>query len=202
MKSIKTRLQRTFPTLLVAHAPVVGIVGGTLAFHFLWGIPLSYLGMISSVSVMIWSFSATLYSFCHSLLAPASEKEGPKGFLIFSALFAWLLFLDGLLFVQGEVFTLPLLKQGIKLAYALFLVYYLLRFGRGLLKSDFFLWFLALGCFGLFVLEEAYSLSPHLVARCLFEDAPKFLGIAAWGAYAFRTARQFVLYRIRQSLRD
>jgi hypothetical protein len=199
MPSFKIRFKRTLPVLLIAHIPVIGMAAGILLFHFIRGAPLSSLWMISSLSAAIWSFSATIYSFCYSLLSQKALNENPKGFLIFSACFAWLLFLDGLLSVQAEISSLSILERLVKPVYLLFLLYYVLRYWKTLHKGDVILWGLAFGCFSAFILTEAHSLGPRFVERYLLEDAPKFLGLAAWGAYAFRTSRRFMLYEFRRS---
>ena len=147
-------------------------------------------GLISNLGILLWCVAGTVSMVAWAMFRWAGDKAWARFFLA-SALLSFLLMSDDLLQIHER---LAFAYCGIREKHVLLLLAvaagtYLLVYRKRILATNYGMLVLALILMSTAVLVD--RLFPHEDANSwflLYEDGPKFLGIAAWCAYYCRTA--------------
>lgn len=183
--------------ICIAIIPLLGIAGTRMFLHIgisnmtrdvtaIAGIhPLS--GILSSLGILLWWTSATVWFFAALLRRCRQEAQG-IGFLVCSGLLSTYLALDDLFLFHEHLFPtyLSVSEQTVYAFLAVCTMLYLWRYRRYFIRSDGVLMLLALAFLCASVVFDAV-LAPHLwhLKDWLFlvEDGLKWLGICFWTAF-------------------
>ena len=146
-------------------------------------------GVLSNLGVLVWCAAAAICFLTRTLLRQQEGTDEMRAFLFWSGLISSMLLLDDFFqFHDGLVPNyLGMSEDPIFLGYGLVTAWYLVRFRRVVLASEWGVLFTALAFFALSMLVDALQdrwLSPW---RILFEDGSKLLGIVSWSSYLIRT---------------
>jgi hypothetical protein len=182
--------------------PVFAVLGLAKLFSSTHGVPIRqltqdattvldgsfYIGIISSIGIVLWAAAATLCLFTYALL---THSEGSVGgpFLLASGLITAVLLADDLFLIHDEIFPVYMGLPGeiFGLFYGAVMVVYLFVFRRLLLQSSYVILLAALGCFGLSVaVDVTYRALTGIFPQqhvLLVEDGAKLLGITLWTTF-------------------
>ena len=146
-------------------------------------------GALSNVGVLVWCAAAAICFLTRTLLRQQEGTDEVRAFLLWSGLISAVLVLDDFFqFHDGLVPTyLGLSEEPIFLGYGLLTAWYLVRFRRVILASEWSVLFAALAFFALSMLVDAFQERWSSPWRILFEDGFKLLGIVSWSSYLIRT---------------
>jgi hypothetical protein len=150
-----------------------------------------YVGFISQIGVLAWAAAVAVCLFGRSLL-PADDS-GHRRFLVDSALLTTVLATDDLFLLHEHVFPvhLGLSEMFVYAVHFAFVGYYLLRYSRLILQTEYALLSLAFICFGGSLFVDMLPSYDADVAY-LLEDGAKLAGIASWLAFYLRSTASFV----------
>jgi hypothetical protein len=147
-----------------------------------------YFGFISTLGNLLWAVAATVCLFTPLLLSRWIGKPW-RVFLLFSGLMTLLLLFDDAFLLHDEILPnyLDLSGELYGVAYVLLMLFYLYRFRRQILHSNYLLLGIALACFGAsaavdLAFEWLRDFFPQRVVLGV-EDGAKMLGIVTWLAY-------------------
>ena len=157
-----------------------------------------YIGMVSSVGVLLWCAATALFLFASSLVWKGAS-DGLAGFLLYFGLFSLLLTLDDLFLIHEE-FVYHQLDLSEKLMPTIYLIMLLVggwAFRKQIRETDFGLllvaaFFLALSA----IIDKYWNVFQDDELRILLEDGFKFFGIVGWFGYAWNTAYAQVARRL------
>jgi hypothetical protein len=182
--------------------PVFAVLGLAKLFSSANGVPLRqltqdattvldghfYVGIISSIGIVLWAAAATLCLFSYAHLAH-SEGSVLRPFLLASGLITALLLADDLFLIHDEIFPtyIGLPGEFFGLFYGAVMVVYLFVFRQLLLQSSYVILVAALVCFGLSVtVDVTYRALTGIFPQqhvLLVEDGAKLLGITLWTTF-------------------
>lgn len=152
-----------------------------------------FLGIISNVGVLLWSFSAAVCFFSYALLKKIKIKPDVLRFILFGGLISTVMLLDDLFMLHEYIYPrhFGINQKIIFSCYGLLVSYYLFEF-RAIIKETYYLFILLALC--LFALSVLVDILPKnlLPWHHLFEDGPKFLGIVSWFSYQLTVCFQEV----------
>lgn len=185
---------RMFLPVLLGWGLALLVLGAAGTFGLHKGLPLSvltrdpaaimnaafYTGAISSLGAVLWSATAGICFFTHSLLGRAEPRAGERSFLAASGLLTSLLLTDDLFQVHEEVVPnhLGVSEKVVLAAYALLALRWLYVYRATILAGDYPVLALALGCFAISVgIDQLAREAPTTI---FLEDCAKFLGIVTW----------------------
>lgn len=191
--SLLHRFRTTGALIAFIIALTAGLLSVVLAFHSWHGIPIAqltrdpsaaagmppYTGLLSQIGIFFWGASSVICIFAATLVPPNKEKANFKRFLFFSGLFSLALWLDDAFLLHEEF--LPLLgipDITVYMAYATFMLLYLMKFYRIILRTRFILLGIALLLFSASIMVDVVPGGTHLI-----EDGTKFAGIVSWTCY-------------------
>ena len=189
--------------ILAVSAVLVGVV---LLLHFWKGIPIGrltrdptsivgsplYTGFLSQIGIFFWSASAAICLFSAKVLSRHPDSLKIKCFLFVSGLLTLVLGLDDVFLLHEKFFPyLGVPEKAVFVIYAVFVLFYLVRFYSIILKTEYILLGMALVFFGVSVTIDLFQ--PYGIDRYLFEDGAKLVGIVSWLAYFFRVGA-FAVY--------
>ncbi len=204
-KELLSKFKEVRTAILWLYMPAVIVMIITVTVSYKFGIPISkfthdpveiigghpFLGVISNIGVLLWCASAVICFFSFALLN-CSEKCSEIMWLILggggiSAVFL----LDDLFLLHEEIFPsyLHINQKIIFLFYGIMFLFYLAKFRRSILKTNFlFLLFATFFLVSSAIIDQlkGYSLPGHN----LFEDGSKFFGIVSWFGYYFSVCFQ------------
>ncbi|WP_299228862.1 hypothetical protein [uncultured Psychroserpens sp.] len=206
MNVLINQFKSLLPSFLLILLVSLVVIGFIFGLHLYNNVPLEaltndlaaiaelpvYTGILSQTGIFIWSAAATICLFSSQFV----KEKLPKTFLVTSALITLLLGLDDVFMFHELVFpALGIHQKIVFLSYGLLMLWYLIRFLRLILKTDFVMLAFALSCFALslFVDNFMYNASPYISK--LLEDGAKFIGIIAWLVYYIRISQQFILQK-------
>ncbi|MBI5475797.1 MAG: hypothetical protein HY964_03565 [Ignavibacteriales bacterium] len=154
-----------------------------------------YVGFISNIGMMVWSFAIAVCFYAAYLLNASGKKE-LFYFFMSGALFGTLLLLDDF-FMFHEIIYPRYLHIDSDVAYAIYAlmgIAFLIKFREILLESDFIFFIMALGFFALSIffdeLRESILISDYYI---IAEDGTKFVGIIYWMTYFMITGKKYIL---------
>ena len=160
-----------------------------------------FFGIMSNIGVIVWSFSVAICFFSYFLLKTSKKYHDVLGFIMFGGFISLVLLLDDL-FMLHEIIYLRYFGVGEEIVfsfYGMMMFFYLVKFRKILVKTEFIFLLLAVFFFALSILADLIpkSLIPKsLIPKSLipwyllFEDGPKFLGIVSWFGYQYSVCFQ------------
>ena len=150
----------------------------------------TYVGLVSSVGVLIWSATAAICGFAYFAIRGRTGQAVWALFLLFGGLLTALLTLDDLFLLHERLIPTYLgIGENVTFGlYALLICAYMARFLPTILKTEFLLLLLAIGFFGLMLFADKELVRLDDGPAHLFEDGSKLLGIVSWAAYYARVA--------------
>ncbi len=153
----------------------------------LGGDPLT--GAISNLGALVWCGTAGICFFTRAILPRTQDHDAMRAFLFWSGLITSVLLIDDFFLLHDALIPryFGLSEKVIFLCYGVVTAWYLLRFRRIVLDSEYAVLFVALVCFALSILIDAFQSRWPSPWRILFEDGFKLLGIVSWSIYLIRT---------------
>ena len=151
------------------------------------GVPI-YAGILSQIGLFLWSATAAICVYCIQFI---TNKEHRK-FITASVFITIFLGLDDAFMFHEILFpSLGIHQKVVYLSYGILMLFYLFRYYKLILKTEFILFTFALGWFGVSMLIDNFihDVSPYITK--LAEDGTKFIGIITWLVYFARTCKQF-----------
>lgn len=146
-------------------------------------------GVLSNVGVLVWCAAAAICFYTRSILRHQEGTDEMQSFLFWSGLISSVLLLDD--FFQFHDGLVPMyLGKGedpIFLGYGLVTAWWLVRFRRLILGTEWGVLFAGLTFFALSMFVDAFQEQWASPWRILFEDGFKLLGIVSWSSYLIRT---------------
>jgi len=150
-----------------------------------------FLGLISNIGIILWSFSVAICFFSYTLLKIMKKRHNSLEFIMFGGTISFLLLSDDLLMLHEKVFPkiFRINEKILFLFYGGLILFYLLKFREKILENDILLILSALFFFGFSIVIDALpdSLLPW---HYLFEDGLKFFGIVSWLGFQFSICSQ------------
>lgn len=149
-----------------------------------------FLGLVSSLGIVLWTVSATVCVFGWSVLR--SQPAQQRVFLLYFGVLTTSLFLDDLFLLHEEIFAYQLrIPQKVTLAgHVGVTLFGLLTFQRAIRNTQYWKLLVALVFLGISVGIDVNANDIERVLgrwRVLLEDGAKFLGITSWLAYWVET---------------
>lgn len=191
---------------------VVGLImlGTLLGIHFYKDVPLEiltndlavigdlpiYAGILSQSGILLWSATAAICMYSVQFIR---NKEHQK-FIKASVYITLLLGLDDAFMFHETLFpSLGIHQKIVFLCYGIMMLLYLFKYYKLILTTDFLLFTLALGWFGISMLIDNFirDVSPYITK--LAEDGTKFIGIVTWLTFFARTCKEF---QVRKDLKS
>ena len=152
-----------------------------------------FLGIISNVGAILWSFSVAICFFSYVLLKTSKESHDVLGFILFGGVISLVLLLDDLFMLHERIYPeyFWVSEKIVFVFYGVLILFYLVKFRRIIIETDFIFILLAVFFFALSILVDLLpeSLLPW---HHLFEDGPKFFGIVSWFGYQLSVCFQEV----------
>lgn len=199
---LKNQLKTIQSSLIILFIIVILILGFVTGIHVINDVPLVvltsdvavigevpiYTGLLSQLGIFLWSATAAICIYSVQFI---KEKEH-KAFIKASAFITIFLALDDAFMFHEIVFPeLGIHQKVVFLGYGILMLFYLLKYYKVILQSDFILFTLAMGGFGLSLFIDNFlpNASPYIAK--LAEDGFKFLGITFWLGYFARTCKQY-----------
>jgi hypothetical protein len=156
-----------------------------------------YVGMLSNIGCILWSFTVAVLFFTYVLLIKLGDLKKQSRFILFSGALSLLLLVDDM-FLLHEYVMPVYLKFHDSIFYFIYgfsvilIVYFYFRI---ILQSDFLLF---ISAFVLFALSAFFSESQDyfnivIPYQHILEDGTKFLGILIWFIYFTSTSYTFII---------
>lgn len=176
-----------------------------LFLHFTQGIPIGdmvrdptavagvsiYVGFLSQFGIFFWAGAATLCLFSMLILPRTPANTEARRFLMLSGLLSLTLGFDDVFLLHEAFFPhIGIPELAVFAAYGVFVAYYLVRFHKTILRTEYVLLVIALGFFAVSVLFDL--LDPPGLDPDFWEDVAKVVGIVAWATYFLRTCHEMV----------
>lgn len=150
-----------------------------------------FVGVVSSIGVMLWTASATICLFSWAILRSSLDQMKFSTFLLCSGLMTTLLLFDDLFLLHDHIFPryFGVKEKIVFLVYICLIFFGAVKFKECILETEYLVLIIALGFFGLSVFIDV--LQPRIESfighwRILFEDGFKLLGIVGWLGYFLR----------------
>ncbi|MDM9381567.1 hypothetical protein QUB80_12735 [Chlorogloeopsis sp. ULAP01] len=147
----------------------------------------SYWGAISNIGILMWCGAVVIPWFSFKLLQQTKNNKEFSRFFLFSGCLTSILLLDDLFLLHEGVFPnrLKIPEKFVLVGYGIILSFYLIKFRKVILKTNFILLVFALSFFGLSAIFDSLPLRGWLENedQYLVEDGLKFLGIVSWLTY-------------------
>ena len=147
-----------------------------------------YVGMLSSLGIIIWCASVTLCWFAWYFLRMRNPNSGRKNFFFVSGLITAIIAIDDLFqfheVIVPDYFGIP--EISFYIAYTFILILFNIKYVNTLMNKYFSIlissyFFLAFSIVFDVFFEDAVAFGTYI------EDGLKFMGIALWSAYFFKT---------------
>jgi hypothetical protein len=150
-----------------------------------------FVGFLSNIGVLIWSFTAAICYFSAVILLKINDKKNALFFLS-SAIFTSVLLIDDLFMFHDYIFysfkNFKIAQPLTFTIYAIFLLWYIVKFYKIILNSLYIFLVLAVGFFGLSVCIDLIFESGGL--EYFIEDGFKFIGLINWMLFFLITSYQ------------
>ena len=154
-----------------------------------------FLGLVSSIGIVLWSFSVAICLFTYVLLK-TGRKSGDIGrFIMLGGFISLVMLLDDFFMLHDYIYPIYLgvNEKAVLVFYGMLILYYLVRF-RKIIRNTERLFILLAVLF--FVLSVVVDLLPEsfLPWHHIFEDGTKLIGIASWFGYQFSVCLEEVQF--------
>jgi hypothetical protein len=196
-------IERRTPALAIVYGLTLGVLAVAVLTSVRTGVPIAFFvrdpsvtlrgdpltGALSNLGALVWCVAAGICFFTRAILPRAQGHDPMRPFLFWSGLITSVLLLDDFFLLHDALIPryLGLSEKLIFLSYGMVTAWYLLRFRRIVLGSEYAVLFVALVGFALSILIDAFQSRWPSPWRILFEDGFKLLGIVSWSTYLIRT---------------
>jgi hypothetical protein len=158
-----------------------------------------YTAFLSQLGIFFWAGTATICILSGALLSGNHDLRNYQSFFYASAGISLMLGLDDIFLFHESVFpdNLGIPEKVVFLSYGIAMVVYGVRYLKLLLATEYVLFALAIGFFGLSILSDFvdYYYNDYSL---LLEDGLKFTGLIFWTSYYFRASKQIVKPLLRR----
>ena len=198
-----TRQHRRFgscwPALAAVYVPTLLILSATVWANFQAAVPFSFFsrdatatfnghpltGVQSTIGVLVWWAAAGICFFSYAVLRGARKDKLLPAFLLWAGAISALLALDDMFLIHEDLAHryLSLNEKVVFLGYGALTLWWLIRFRRTILDSEYLLLILALTFFGSSIVVDLLQHHLSSPSRIFFEDGFKLLGIVSWSGY-------------------
>ncbi len=146
-----------------------------------------FLGIISNIGVILWSFTVAICFFSYVLLKTSKKSHDVLRFIMFGGCISLLLLLDDLFMFHERIYPeyFGISQKIVFLFYGVLLLFYLIKFRTIVIETDYVFLLLSTLFFALSILMDFLQSKFLLPWHHLFEDGPKFFGIVSWFGYHF-----------------
>lgn len=164
--------------------------------------PPIYMSAVAYLGFVLWGATAAVCLFSYSILRRDKTSAVPPSFLLPAAVLSLLLLSDDMLRFHEIIFPryLHLSEHLPYVIYGLLVLYFVVRYRKTILRTEYLLLLFSLGCFGLSELSDRLTdisrVYSHISGATLVEDGAKLLGIVFWFAYFARFSRLRILDRL------
>jgi hypothetical protein len=198
MVSLRAQIRSSWPTIVLVWSVSAIPLGALLFLHFWKGIPIGdltrdpvaiadlpfYTGFLSQTGAFCWAGTLAICLFSAKVLPRDSDNLAMKRFLVTSGLLTLVLGVDDVFLLYETLFhRLGVPEKATYASYAVFVLFYLARFFRTIIKTEYALLVMAFGFFSISVGLDV--LNPPGINPYLFEDGAKLVGIVSWLAYFY-----------------
>jgi hypothetical protein len=148
-----------------------------------------YVGMLSTLGIMLWSAASSLCLLSGAALLPGREHREASLFLLVAGLLTAALAFDDAFLIHERVAPdhLHVPQMAVFATYAGSIAGFLICFVRRILRTDYLLLGIALGCLGTSMGIDVVL--PYSKLGTFIEDCFKFVGIVFWLTYFACAAR-------------
>jgi hypothetical protein len=145
-----------------------------------------YIGFISNVGAMFWSFTTAICFFTASVLPKKNNTSKMSYFCLFAGIISFFLLIDDFFLFHERIFPklFHLDEKYLFGFYGILVAFYLIKFKNLILKSQYLHLIVALALFTISVSVDVLMAS-EFENRHYFEDIPKFFGIISWFCFHF-----------------
>jgi hypothetical protein len=164
--------------------------------------PPIYMSAVAYLDYILWGATAAVCLFSYSILRRDKQSAVPPSFLLPAAVLSLLLLADDCLRFHEIIFPkyLHLSEHLPYVIYGLLVLYFLIRYRKTILQTEYLLLLFSLACFGLSEISDRLTDISRVYSRIpgatLVEDGAKLLGIVFWFAYFARFSRLRILDRL------
>lgn len=196
---LQAPLRASLPAIMLVATVSAALMGIVLLLRFWKGVPIhhltpdvtsivgapAYTGFISQVGMLFWAGAAAVCLFSAAAVSRHAGGLPLRRFYRVSGALTLVLALDDLFMLHEGFFPgVGVPEKAVLASYAAFVLFYLVRFGRVILGTEYLLLGTAFAFFGASVVLDL--LNPAGINPYLLEDGTKLVGIVAWLAYFFR----------------
>ncbi|WP_295625705.1 hypothetical protein [uncultured Nitrosomonas sp.] len=148
-----------------------------------------FLGVMSNVGVLLWTFSAAICLFVAVLLIKNGSKKIGL-YLLYSAALTFVLLVDDFCLLHEHIFPqyLNVPEKVFYLAYILAMLFFFIIFARIILRTDYIILLIACAFLALSIVSDLVLRQTGIAV--LVEDGFKLFGIVTWLIYFSRTCYQ------------
>ncbi len=148
-----------------------------------------FLGIMSNVGVLLWTFSAAICLFVAVLLIKNGSKKIGL-YLLYSATLTFVLLVDDFCLLHEHIFPqyLNVPEKIFYLAYILAMLFFFIIFARSILQTDYIILLIACAFLALSIVSDLVLRQTGIAV--LVEDGFKLFGIVTWLIYFSRTCYQ------------
>jgi hypothetical protein len=208
--NIKTLFTKaSLVTLIKIFLPGILVLGIGAVCHLIYKMPFSvysrdpiqvlegkpYVGIISSIGILLWSATASIIYFSALLIAKQHKSKQLVGFLLYAGIFTTLLLFDDLFLFHDVIFPdyLKINENFFYIPYGIILLIFIIQYRKLLLETDYILLLLAFGFFiGSAGTDQFIEYVCNIPGEYILEDGFKLLGIISWFAFFSRTCYRYV----------
>lgn len=203
----KTQLKAIALTVLYVILFVAVVLGFLVFLRFNYGISLNdltrdfatvvdapvYTAFLSQLGIFFWAGAAAICIISGSLLSGSQDLKSYRSFFYASAGISLMLGLDDIFLLHEAVLPdlLGIPEKVVFFGYALAMVLYGVRYLKFLLTTDYVLFALGIGFFGLSIFFDLLDYYYNDFSL-LLEDGLKFTGLIFWTIYYFRVSKQVI----------
>ncbi|MBT3190399.1 MAG: hypothetical protein HN736_11285 [Anaerolineae bacterium] len=152
-----------------------------------------FLGFISNIGVILWSFSVAICFFSYVLLKTSKKPHDVLRYIMFGGFISLVLLLDDLFMLHENIYPkyFGVSEKITFILYGVLVLFYLVKFRKIIIETDFIFLLLALFFSMLSILVDLLPDS-LLLWHHLYEDGSKFFGVVSWFGYQFLACFQEV----------
>ena len=143
------------------------------------------IGVLSNIGAILWSFSAAICWFAYFLLKKSHQSSSFTGFIFWGGVVSSVLLIDDFFMLHEMLEKYLKINEIIPLLfYGFLLVFYLIKYWRIIIATDYVYLALTLSFLAITFLTDrlSYDLFSWFY---ILEDGAKFLGIISWLGYQF-----------------
>jgi len=146
-----------------------------------------YAGFVSQLGVLVWCAAATSCLFASSITRREDVGAGWRPFLRYAGILTAALLVDDLFLFHEEVFPrrLGIPEVAVLGAYGIATLYFLVRFRREILASEYPLLAASFGFFAVSIAVDSVDIER---LRYWIEDGFKIFGLVSWMVFFVRTS--------------